>query len=66
MVNLRDNVERWLIHENYPFKETKSKDSTFKIPFTDKIVGYYNYSKKIKNLIISSVKPDFFIASELK
>ena len=31
MVNLRDNVERWLIHENYPFKETKSKDSTFKI-----------------------------------
>jgi len=31
------------------------KDSTFKIPFTDKIVGYYNYSKKIKNLIISSV-----------
>ena len=31
MVNLRDSVERWLIHENYPFKETKSKDSTFKI-----------------------------------
>ena len=31
MVNLRDNVERWLIHENYPFKETKSKDSIFKI-----------------------------------
>ena len=31
------------------------KDSTFKIPFTDKIVGYYNYSKKIRNLIISSV-----------
>jgi hypothetical protein len=31
------------------------KDNTFKIPFTDKIVGYYNYSKKIKNQIISSV-----------
>ena len=31
------------------------KDNTFKIPFTDKIVGYYNYSKKIRNLIISSV-----------
>ncbi len=31
MVNLRDNVERWLIHENYPFKEIKSKDNTFKI-----------------------------------
>lgn len=31
------------------------KDNTFNIPFTDKIVGYYNYSKKIKNLIISSI-----------
>ena len=31
------------------------KDNTYIIPFTDKIVGYYNYSKKIKNLIISSV-----------
>ena len=31
MVNLRDSVERWLIHENYPFKEIKSKDNTFKI-----------------------------------
>jgi hypothetical protein len=31
------------------------KDNTFKIPFRDKIVGYYNYSKKIKNQIISSV-----------
>lgn len=31
------------------------KDNTFKIPFTDKIVGYYTYSKQIKNLIISSV-----------
>jgi hypothetical protein len=31
------------------------KDNTFKIPFTDKIVGYYNYSKKIKNQIVSSV-----------
>ena len=31
------------------------KDNTFKIPFTNKIVGYYNYSKKIKNQIISSV-----------
>ena len=31
MSNLRDSVERWLIHENYPFKEIKSKDNTFKI-----------------------------------
>ena len=29
------------------------KDNTYNIPFTDKIVGYYNYSKKIKNLIFS-------------
>ena len=31
------------------------KNNTYNIPFTDKIVGYYNYSKQIKNLIISSV-----------
>ena len=28
---LRDNVERWLIHENYDFNQTKSDDTTFKI-----------------------------------
>ena len=31
------------------------KNNIYNIPFKDKIVGYYNYSKKIKNLIISSV-----------
>jgi hypothetical protein len=31
------------------------KKNTFKVPFDDKVIGYYNYSKKIKNLIISSV-----------
>ena len=31
MSRLRDNVERWLIHENYDFKQLKSEDATFKI-----------------------------------
>jgi len=31
MSGLRDNVERWLIHENYPFKESASDDTSFKI-----------------------------------
>ena len=31
------------------------KNNIYNIPFKDKIVGYYNYSKKIKNLIITSV-----------
>jgi len=31
------------------------KNNTYNIPFKNKIVGYYNYSKKIKNLIVSSV-----------
>ena len=26
---LRDNVERWLIHENYKFSSIKNEDSTF-------------------------------------
>ena len=30
MPGLRDNVERWLIHENYSFKKTKSDDTNFK------------------------------------
>ena len=31
MSRLRDNVERWLIHENYDFKQGKSDDTSFKI-----------------------------------
>ena len=31
MPGLGDNVERWLIHENFEFKTVKSDDSTFKI-----------------------------------
>lgn len=31
MVNLRDNVERWLIHENYKFNEEKSDENSFQM-----------------------------------
>ena len=31
MSHLRDNVERWLVHENYGFEEAKSNDTAFKI-----------------------------------
>jgi len=31
MSRLRDNVERWLVHENYEFQQVKSEDSSFKI-----------------------------------
>ena len=31
MSRLRDNVERWLVHENYQFEQVKSEDSSFKI-----------------------------------
>ena len=31
MTTLRDNVERWLIHENYKFDEIKTDDDNFKI-----------------------------------
>ena len=31
MNNLHENVERWLIQENYSFKEIKTKEDNFKI-----------------------------------
>ena len=31
MSGLRDNVERWLIHENYSFKQSNSDDTSFKV-----------------------------------
>jgi len=31
MKNLHDNVERWLVHENYSFNEVKSADNSFKV-----------------------------------
>ncbi len=32
---LRDNVERWLVHENYSFKVIKSDEDTFRILIKD-------------------------------
>jgi len=32
---LRDNVERWLVHENYSFKAVKSDEDTFRILIKD-------------------------------
>ena len=32
---LRDNVERWLIHENYSFKDVKSDDNSFRFVIKD-------------------------------
>ena len=31
MTNLRDNVERWLVQENYSFNEVKTEEDNFKI-----------------------------------
>ena len=31
MTNLRDNVERWLVQENYSFNEAKTEEDNFKI-----------------------------------
>ena len=31
MSRLRDNVERWLVHENYQFEQVKSDEASFKI-----------------------------------
>ncbi len=31
MSRLRDNVERWLVHENYEFEQMKSDEASFKI-----------------------------------
>lgn len=33
--NLRDSIERWLVHENYSFKAVKSDESTFRILIKD-------------------------------
>lgn len=34
-MNLRDNVERWLIHENYRFKDVKSDENNFCLRIKD-------------------------------
>ncbi len=45
MKNLRDNVERWLVHENYSFNEVKSADSSFKVAI--KNVGSFGNTVEI-------------------
>ncbi len=37
---LRNNVERWLIHENYSFKDVKSNEDSFRIRIKD--IGSFN------------------------
>lgn len=37
---LRSNVERWLIHENYSFKDVKSNEDSFRIRIKD--IGSFN------------------------
>lgn len=37
---LRNNVERWLIHENYSFKDIKSNEDSFRIRIKD--IGSFN------------------------
>jgi len=37
---LRNNVERWLIHENYLFKDVKSSEDSFRIRIKD--TGSFN------------------------
>ena len=45
MKNLRDNVERWLVHENYSFNEVKSADNSFKVAI--KNVGSFGNTVEI-------------------
>jgi hypothetical protein len=57
---LRDNVERWLIHENYDFNQTKSDDTTFKIVINNSD-GLGNDTevfepKAQKNIIVIGIK----------
>jgi len=45
MTNIHDNVERWLIHENYSFKDVQSEDDSFKVAI--KHVGSFGNSIEI-------------------
>jgi len=45
MTRLRDNVERWLIHENYSFKDVHSEDDNFKVAI--KHVGSFGNTVEI-------------------
>ena len=45
MKNIRDNVERWLVHENYSFNEVKSADNSFNVAI--KHVGSFGNTVEI-------------------
>ena len=45
MKNLRDNIERWLVHENYSFNEVKSADNSFNVAI--KHVGSFGNTVEI-------------------
>ena len=47
-VNLKDDGSQYLYIYDL-------KKNSFTIPFMDKIVGYYNYSRNMKNTIVSSI-----------
>jgi len=57
---LRDNVERWLIHENYSFKNVKDENNNFTIRVND--VGSFRIPieifepKKQSGVLTSSLK----------
>ena len=57
---LRDNVERWLIHENYDFNQAKTEDAVFKIVINNSD-GLGNDTevfepKAQKNIIVIGIK----------
>ena len=62
-MNLRDNVERWLIHENYRFKDVKSDENSFCLRIKD--VGSFRIpieifeQKKQKGILVLGGKVFF-------
>ena len=63
MPNLSDNVERWLIHENYSFKKTESDDSNFKFLINNgdglgNNIEIFEPSTQ-KNILVAGVKVEF-------
>ena len=63
MPGLRDNVEIWLIHENYPFKSSTSDDTSFKILIKNGDGLGNNIEmfepKEQKNILVIGVKVSF-------
>ena len=63
MPGLRDSVERWLIHENYSFKQSNSDDTSFKILIKNGDGLGNNIEmfepKEQKNILVIGVKVSF-------